>query len=269
MSAIGRFAGRVSTVAGATARATLRRAAPGGVVLCYHDVVARDADGLSVTAEALRRHVRLIRRFGLAIVPLEVITHAVLAGRSTDGMAALTFDDGLVGVHEHAVDVLADEDAPATLCAVSGAWGQRPAWWPGARRVMTKIEATEVLAAGWDLQAHTHTHRSLPTLADAELATELRTCRAELEDFAGQATTVLAYPDGHHDLRVRAATQAAGFVAGFTFLNGRLTGRENVFRLPRLGMTAGHTPLRLAYHLARSARSWPDHQLASVLGGET
>ena len=36
------------------------------------------------------------------------------------------------------------------------------------------------------------------------------------------AVDLLAYPSGHHDARVRAHAAAAGYRAGFTFLNGRV-----------------------------------------------
>ncbi|MCW2816684.1 MAG: hypothetical protein JWN84_4139, partial [Nocardioides sp.] len=39
---------------------------------------------------------------------------------------------------------------------------------------------------------------------------------------------------------------------------------DDVLRLPRFTMGAHHGRLRLAYHLARPADSWPDHQLDRV-----
>ena len=252
-------------------RAALRlargRAAGGGVVLGYHDVLADGAepDALwAVTAGGLRDHVRLIRAMGLSIVPLDELRERVLRGASTAGLAALTFDDGLVGVLRHAVPVLVEEGAPATLFAVSGVQGYSPDWWPGAARTMTRAELLAVADLGWAVEAHTRTHPSLPALSDAALRDELHGCRAELEDLLGRPVRSLAYPLGHHDGRVRDAARAAGFDTAFTFLNGRMTGREDPLRLPRFTVTTGATRARLAFHLARPAESWPDHQLPSV-----
>ena len=255
---------RVVTVAAAAATLVRCRAAGGAVVLGYHDVVARDAEGLTVTATALRGHIRLLRRLGLRIAPLDELCRRLLVGDPATDLAVLTFDDGLSGVHRHALAVLAEEGAPATLFAVSDRWGVVPRWWPGSGRVMTRGEFRDVVAAGVAIEAHTRTHPSLPGLADADLRRELHDCRRELEDLGGAAVRAVAYPDGHHDRRVRAAARDAGYELGFTFLNGRIASTDDPFRLPRLTMHAGHTVARLAYHLARPAASWPDHQLAVV-----
>lgn len=233
-------------------------------MLAYHDVVASPATGFSVTAAALRAHIRLLRALGMRIVALRELHDRVLDGRSTDGLAVLTFDDGLVGVHRHALPVLTEEAVPATVFAVSSAWGAEPPWWPGSARTLTGDELRDVLVAGVGVEAHTRTHPSLPGLDDARLERELRGCRDELETLCGAPVRALAYPGGHHDPRVRSAARAAGFTTGFTFLNGRLVGTEDPFRLPRLTMTAASSRARLAYHLARPAGSWPDHQSNAV-----
>jgi hypothetical protein len=63
---------------------------------------------------------------------------------------------------------------------------------------------------------------------------------------------------------VRRAAGDAGYRAAFTFLNGRIDGRHDPFRLPRLTMGSHHSALRLAHHLGRPATSWPDTQLDAV-----
>ena len=123
-----------------------------------------------------------------------------------------------------------------------------------------------VHSLGLTLGGHTRTHASLPSLTSSERADELSGCRADLERLTGSSVDLLAYPSGHHDSAVRAATRDAGFRAAFTFLNGRVGGGDDAYRLPRLTMGAHMTPHRLAYHLTRSARSWPDHQLDRVEG---
>lgn len=257
MSVLGRGARALADLAAG-------RSGDTGVVLAYHDVTTGRAEGLTVTAAALRRHIRVLRRVGMRIAPLRELVDRLGDGRSCAGLAALTFDDGLVGVHRHAVPVLQQEQAPATVFAVSAVWGEPPPWWPGSARTMTRAELAEVVAAGVEVAAHTRTHPSLLTVSDDALRHELHGCRSDLEDLFGTPVTALAYPNGHHDSRVRAAARSAGYQVAFTFLNGRLTGQENLLTLPRLTMTAGHTRARLAYHLARPAGSWPDHQCDSV-----
>ncbi len=254
---------------GAVGRLATGRAAHGGaVVLAYHDVVAAGstATGLDVTASALRRHLRLVRRLGFRIVGLSEISVRVTRGESVDGLAAVAFDDALSGVAHHALPVLVDLDVPATLMTPSSGWGRHPSWWPGANRVMSRAELVEAVDHGVELAAHTRTHPSLTDLAGPRLTDEVGGCRAELEDLTGRAVTQFAYPFGHHDPAVREAVQSAGFAAAYTFINGRVTLGDDLLRLPRLTMGAHHGRARLAYHLGRPASSWPDHQLDRVGG---
>jgi peptidoglycan/xylan/chitin deacetylase (PgdA/CDA1 family) len=235
----------------------------GAVVLAYHDVDV-DATGYTVTPAALAAHVRALRRSGFDIVPLDRIVRALGAGDPVDRLAAITFDDALVGVHEHAVPLLTRLGVTPTIFAVAHELGRRPAFWPEARRTMTEAELRDALTAGAALGSHTLAHPSLLALDDTALDAELRRSRVELEDRFGKAVDVLAYPFGHHDPRIRAAAGAAGYRCAFTFLNGRVIPRLDRFRLPRLTMGSHHGRVRFAYHLARPPDAWPDTQLDRV-----
>ncbi len=255
--------------ASAGLRGVTGRAARGSaVVLGYHDVVATDADaeGLTVGAPALRRHLALTRRMGFRFVSVTELSDRVLAGEPVDRLAAVVFDDALAGVAHHAVDVLLEMQVPASLAVVSTMMGQAPVWWPGSGPTMSEGELLRTVEAGLDVVAHTRTHASLPTLDDDRLTEELAGARGDLESLLGRPVDLVAYPFGHHDHRVRATAQEAGYRAGYTFLNGRIVGSEDPFKLPRFTMGAHHGPARLAYHLARSAPSWPEHQHEQVTG---
>lgn len=260
------MSGLRTALAAAGRLATRRTTSGGAVVLCYHDVVADDADahGLDVKASALRQHLETLRRLGFRFVGLDEISALAASGGDLDGLAAVSFDDALAGVARHAVPILHELGVPATLMTPSTNWGDRPAWWPGADRTMTRAELVEAVEHGVELAAHTRTHPSLVALDAAGLRDEVAGCRAELEDLTGRAVTQFAYPFGHHARAVREAVQEAGYAASYTFLNGRVRVGDDLLRLPRLTMGAHHDRLRLTYHLARPASSWPDHQLDVV-----
>jgi peptidoglycan/xylan/chitin deacetylase (PgdA/CDA1 family) len=133
---------------------------------------------------------------------------------------------------------------------------------------MTADELADITRAGVTIGSHTLTHADLPTLDDVALRRELGDSKARLEDLAQTPVDLLAYPFGHHDARVREAAREAGYRAAFMFLNGRWTSDVDPFRVPRLTMSGQSTP-RLAYHLARPASSWPEHQLDTVMAAAT
>lgn len=238
----------------------------GAVVLAYHDIGPDGSDATSylLPARTFRRHLDAVCRWGLHLVDLGELTRAFLEGESLDGMAAVTFDDACSGLPRYALPVLQDLGVPATVFAVSGALGATPTWAPPGTRTMTADELGDVARAGLRVGSHTRSHRDLLSLDDAALDAELVGSRTDLEDIVGRSVDHVAYPFGHHDDGVRAGARRAGYEAGFTFLNGRIDAGVDRYRLPRLTMSGGHHRVRLAYHLARPASSWPDHQLDRV-----
>lgn len=261
--ALQRLRGAVSAarvLAGGRIRAT------GGVVLAYHDVGVDPANHTDyyVSPARLRQHLVAARRFGLRYVDLATLVDRFLAGEPTDQLCTVVFDDGLTGVHHHALPILAELDVPATVFAVSAELGADPPWWPGAARVMTEREMQEWAAAGMRICAHTRHHPSLLEVRGEKLRDEVAGSVSELEDIAGDAVDLFAYPFGHHDPAAREAVREAGCRAAFTFLNGRVTPGLDAMRLPRVNMYEAQHTARLAYHLSRPASSWPDHQAEVV-----
>lgn len=235
---------------------------PGALVLAYHDVGDDPANTTDyyVSPSRLRQQLRWTTELGMSFVSLAELSRRWRAGDDIDGLASVVFDDSLVGVHHHAMPVLLDLEVPATVFTVTDALGSSPAWWSGAARVMTRDEAGEMAANGFDLASHTRSHPSLTSLDRARLGDEVVGSRHEIEDLMGRLVPVFAYPYGHHDAAVRQAVGDAGYETSFTFLNGRVTPGLDPFKLPRLNMWQGQDKARLAYHLGRPASSWPPHQ---------
>lgn len=258
---------RVTTAFDALSTAIRRPPPPAAVILGYHDIVAAghgDTDPLTVTSAELDRHLRILRYRGYRLVSLPRLVDAVTGGEDLAGMAAVTFDDALVGVHREALPVLAEHRVSATIFVTSDHRGVAPPWWPGMQRTMTEAELTDVVSAGHDLGSHTISHRSLVALSPDELAAELTGSRTALELLSGSPIDLLAYPFGHHDRLVRQAAADAGYRAACTFLNGCVATPIDPMMLPRFTMGGHSGRLRFAYHLARHPTSWPDHQLDSV-----
>lgn len=247
----------------ALVRIAARRPPPAGaVILAYHDIVS---DGVvpseyAVRAGTFERHLRALREAGYAFVDLDDLVGMHGDGRPLDGLAAVTFDDALDGVHRHALPVLARMHVPATVFAVASSAGELPPWWPSSGPVMAPEALRELHEAGVRIGCHTATHRSLPTLHAGELEQEICCARSALEDVLGAAVDLFAYPFGDFDRAVVAMVERAGYRAAVTFHNGRVTHATDRLRLPRFTMGEHHGRLRLRYHLARPQSSWPPHE---------
>ena len=251
---------------GALTLAGRRLRTPGAIVFAYHDVVEQPelSSEYSVSPALLREQLTLARAWGLRFVDLAELTDAFLAGRPVDGMAAVVFDDCLAGVHHYAVETLLDLGVPATLFAVTDRFGVTPPWWSEVGRVMTEAEVRETAALGFRVESHTRTHASLVSVRGPVLDDEICGSKKRLEDLFGVESSIFAYPYGHYDREAIDTVAGAGYRASYSFLNGRIVEGAGRYTLPRLCMTRAHSKRRLAFHLARTAESWPPNQLPAV-----
>src|SRR4051812_1036875 len=237
-----------------------RRLQDAGLVLCYHNVVASDAHpagdpAIHMAVERFEWQMRWLAAH-YAVVDLGEFVDRVAAGAPMRSVAAVTFDDGYAGVFQHAIPVLRRLGLPATLFVVTQAGRRAGFWWdqpeivasidPSRRREwLNQLRGDEIaicpasasnlpashLPADWDtirtalghgisLGAHSVTHRSLPTLSDAELEDEVLTSRSAIQRATGTRPDFFAYPYGLWDARVRSRIRLAGYRAGLTLDNG-------------------------------------------------
>jgi peptidoglycan/xylan/chitin deacetylase (PgdA/CDA1 family) len=203
-------------------------------VLTFHSV---DPSGsvLSIAPEQLRSLVAAIKRSGHRIVPLRDILDSPAEARQI----ALTFDDGMRSLHEHALPVLRDEDVTATVFLISDYVGRNNRWPSLPEQVptmemMSWDQVEDLHAAGWRVEAHTATHPDLRRLADDAIRDELERGNQAIQEHLGRRPEIFAYPYGYWDERVRAIA-ANTYRYSLTAQMGTLPAQvADPHRIPRL-----------------------------------
>jgi peptidoglycan/xylan/chitin deacetylase (PgdA/CDA1 family) len=216
------------------------------LVLCYHAVSDRWPHLLAVPAETIERQVRSLLRRGFR----PATARETLEGRGR--LLHVTFDDAFRSVNR-ALPALERLGVPATVFAstayaAEGASFDVPelaaeaAAFPDELATMAWDELRELVERGVEVGSHTRSHPHLTRCSDHELERELRGAREELESQLRRPCTLIAYPYGEHDGRVRAAARAAGYEAAFA-LPGRVSPLDP-FALPRVGIYRRDSMLR-------------------------
>lgn len=239
----------------------------GAMVLAYHDVRPR-REGLSpyeVSRADLIQQLAAVRSLGYRFLTLDALIDAYLQGQGLDGCVAVTFDDGYAGFSDHAAPVLAEFGAPATLFVPSGVLGSPPWWWPTAPALVSERELVDVAGLpGMSIGSHSSRHESFTTLPAARQRAELADSKARLEDLIAAPVRAFAYPYGEYGARTPTYVAETGYATACTFMNGRVTSRASLYKLPRIVMHTGQSGLRLSYTLCRSESSFNPHQLTHV-----
>lgn len=226
------------------------------VVLMYHRIgPAHNAweHKYCIAPERFAAHMHVLARQGMRAVGIDDFI-AWLQGQRTlpAGSFLLTFDDGFLGIHEHAAPVLQELKWPATVFLVSRLIGQRDEWTrtqnpSGATYPLLGAEHIHALRGqGFSFHSHSRHHADLPTMSDEQLRDELAGSKQDIEALLGEAASYLAYPYGRYDERVLRAAQDAGYHAAFSVQPGFNRADQDRFRIRRLDVFGTDTPAMLA-----------------------
>ena len=226
-------------------------------VLCYHTVEPDCPSRVAVTPDAFRAHMAHVARNRRLVAPEDVPGLVDRRCRLPRGTAAITFDDGLSGVAEHAAPVLQSLGIPSIVFVVAetiAPAGRTVDWVDDAPadpplRTLSADDLRALARGGMRIGSHSWAHRHLPDLTEAEVRSDLLDSRTLLEDAIGAPVRQLAYPRGQHAPHVRRAAETAGYEAAFTLPETR----EPVgpYAIPRVGVYPGNSVRDLRIKLTR------------------
>ena len=203
---------------GATEATLHQLAGPVKRILAFHSIsdAVTDAERNFYTSPAkFRRYISWLKTAGYKFHdPRESLDSA------GDRSVVVTFDDAYDDIYTEVFQLTVQLGLKPLVFVVgaqiggSNVWDQRQGY--RSRALLTAAQIRELQKHGFVFGAHSMTHASLPSLADADLVREVRDSKARLEDLLGERVTWFAYPFGHVDRRVRAAVAEAGFTAAVT-----------------------------------------------------
>jgi peptidoglycan/xylan/chitin deacetylase (PgdA/CDA1 family) len=137
----------------------------------------------------------------------------------------LTFDDGYREDFTNVRPLLARRHWPGVLnLAVQNLLDRK----------LTAPQIRTLIRDGWEIDAHTLTHRDLTTLGSADLRREVAGSRAWIRRRFHVPVDFFCYPSGRYDAHVLAAVRAAGFFGATSEGFRRASPRDGLLTLPRI-----------------------------------
>ena len=111
------------------------------------------------------------------------------------------------------------------------------------RRTIRSQDMRELVHNGFEIGAHSYSHRSLDGLEEFELKREIQHCRTRLEDSISQPVTMFCYPNGRYDQRTRDFVQKSGYIGARTTRMMRTDAGDNRFEIPTTVQAFPHPAL--------------------------
>ncbi|GII91483.1 polysaccharide deacetylase family protein [Sinosporangium siamense] len=215
-------------------------------ILMYHSVTERpnpETRPLAVRTSVFAEQMSLLRDRGFSPLSLGGLTEAFHSGTVPGKPIVVTFDDGYADFHSDALPVLERHGIPATVFVTSG-WladaGRHAAGRP-LDTMLSWSQVREAVSCGVEIGGHSHSHPQLDQLPDRDLAGELRTNKALLEDETGRPVVTMAYPYGYSSARVRREVARAGYSTACAVANALTSAVHDRLALPRLTVAANTT----------------------------
>ena len=203
-------------------------------ILMYH-VIGDPPPGaawpqLYVSTAELAKQLDWLERNGFEAVTLSDVWRAWRGGPALPPRpVVLTFDDGHRSIVTKALPLLRRRGWPAVLNLKLGNIE------PGS---FTDAHVRRLVAARWELGAHTFTHPDLRGLGAAGLAHEVGGSRREIARRFGVPVKFFCYPAGRYDARVIRAVRDAGFLGATTTIEGLAT-PDRPYELKRIRVSRG------------------------------
>ncbi len=216
-------------------------------VLMYHSIDTHASPGFSrfvVAPGTFRAHLDYLAEHGFSALTAGALARARRCGEPLPQRpVVLTFDDAYSDFHAIALPELLARGFTATLFVPTAYVGKSARWLRGCdeqdRLVLPWSALQEVVGAGVEVGAHSHTHPQLDRVPADRARAEAVDSRRLLEDALGSVVRGFAYPFGYWNRTARRAVAAAGY--GYACQVGELTSGpgDNALSLPRHTVNAG------------------------------
>jgi peptidoglycan/xylan/chitin deacetylase (PgdA/CDA1 family) len=121
---------------------------------------------------------------------------------------------------------------------------------PPSQGGITHSEVRALIRAGWEIDTQGWNHADLVTLDAAELEFQVAHARKLIRALYDVHADWFCYPSGDYDATVIEAVKAAGFRGSTTVVPGWASPSEDPYRLPRLRVLSGTSPLTLLSEIA-------------------
>jgi peptidoglycan/xylan/chitin deacetylase (PgdA/CDA1 family) len=208
------------------------------LLVTYHGL-ARGGGPLLIEPGLFADQLDRLEDAGATFLTVSELAACLRSGTLHPRAVAITFDDGLRSVHEHAAPLLAGRGLPATVFCVAGLLGAESDWpsaRPGAPRLplMTAAELAELADAGFEIGSHGMEHAPLVAGSDSVLRREVAESRLVLEQAVGVTVTSFAYPYGAGPAAAARRLVARTYASACSTALGAVTSETDPHALPRV-----------------------------------
>lgn len=204
-------------------------------ILMYHKIDPRMEVGINaLSPPQFQEQMSYLHQEGYRTITFQDL---LLAPEIPAKTVIITFDDAYESVYENALPIMEKYGQRGVVYVIGRFIGKLNEWDANFAGIKFQHMAGEQLVKlaelGWELGAHTMTHRALSWIKEDHLKTEIRQSRKVLSSLSEKPIVSLAYPFGMQNGKVRQFAEAAGITFGCKGMRKR-SETPDLLQLPRI-----------------------------------
>lgn len=172
----------------------------------------------------------------------------------------ITFDDGYLSVFENALSILQKYDFKVVMFLLGDKNILQNNWDKGEQishnRLMNKQQRQQIFRAGWEIGAHTMTHKDLTKISEQEAMKEISEAKKELSNEFKTEIITFAYPYGSYNETIKKIVEKSGYIFGIATDSGGMTIQDDRFAVFRVNMFPSENIFSLYKKTARWYRKY-------------
>ena len=197
------------------------------LVLNYHKI-ANEHKSLSVTLDDFEQHMKWLQEYGFTcITPGQLYDFVANGADLPEKPVLITFDDGYKDNYTNAFPIMKKYGMKGTIFVVTGFLGVYDNY-------LTWDQAKELFEAGFNIESHTYSHKSMTEASDEDITKELVKSRQTIKEKLGIDSDFMAYPTGTYNLHIAELVKEAGYKGAFTIKYDNVSRDSNVYALERV-----------------------------------
>lgn len=226
-------------------------------VLIYHRIYPGghndDASPWDTSETAFRRHIELMERWGYGIITFNDYRMYLKGEISLPRKpVVITFDDGYSEVYDVAFPIMKRHGMRGVVFIIGDRSLKTNSWDEGVapiRNLLDDKQVVELHAAGFEIGAHSQSHRKLTDLPKSEAWEEIYRSRISLEILLNANVLSFSYPYGITDAAIKQMTADAGYTLAVGAYSGPPVFVEDQWDIRRIRTTDSKSAIVLWFQL--------------------
>lgn len=204
-------------------------------ILLYHHIAEENPEGNEyiISPDNFYKHMLFLKNNGYECITLDDYYNYRQGIKALpEKPVIITFDDGYYSNYEYAYPILKGLNMKAVVF-IATAFAEDDSQaefahfnWEQAQ----EMQDSDII----DIQSHSHSHKNLLHLSEAEVLQELELSKKLIEVNLDKECNYFAYPNGAYNFEIQSMAEEAGYLMQFTTRMGRNTDAQPLSELKRI-----------------------------------